>query len=289
MKITATALAGTFAFVTLVATVRAAVTFSDSEFNDADWELLVLTHEAGGDTTAVRSESGGCPDAHRIITTMVGTANRGTQSGVIGFHRRIGATYAPAKEGAFEYIDYSECAAVYETVFADGQATGPALRQDGKVYFYYLSTGPSGAWYTKSATNIWATNFFLVSSVNATQWYDPKQHPDFSTNGGPIEFGFWRGNFTCPGCPGYTVSAGIDQWSLALQSAVVAEIRCSEVGCSEVEVCWNANPNRRYTVEYRSDQTAHQWKELVGPVTTNCVRDAVGPDEQRLYRVIQIP
>jgi hypothetical protein len=59
------------------------------------------------------------------------------------------------------------------------------------------------------------------------------------------------------------------------------EIRCSEVGCSEVEVCWNANPNRRYTVEYRSDQTAHQWKELVGPVTTNCVRDAVGPDDTK--------
>jgi hypothetical protein len=142
---------------------------------------------------------------------------------VIGFHRRIGATYAPAKEGAFEYIDYSECAAVYETVFADGQATGPALRQDGKVYFYYLSTGPSGAWYNQKCYQ------HLGHKLLPGQQCQRQHNGTIRNNtriSRPMEdrssSAFGAANFTCPGCPGYTVSAGIDQWSLALQSAVVA-------------------------------------------------------------------
>jgi hypothetical protein len=260
------------------------VTFSDSEFNDAEWELVVLTHQAGGTTTAGRSGAGGCPDAYRTVTNMVRSATPGTQSALIGFHRKIGATYSPRAQGAFDFIDYSECAAVSVAPFADGQATGPALRQGGEVYVYYRLTGPSGAWHSIGASNIWATDFFLVSSVSPIQWYDPDQHPDFSTNGGPIEFGFWRGNFTCPGCPGYTTVGGIDNWSITLRSALLMTIRCSEV-----EVCWNARPNRQYQVQYRSELTTNEWMDLVGPVMTNCVRDAIKTQERRFYRVIEFP
>lgn len=289
----------TLGIIGIALTTHADVTFSDSEFSDADWELVVLTHQAGGTTSGAHSESGGCAGAYRSVITRVNDAAPLTTSGIIGFHRKIGAVYSPSTQGAIAHLDYSECAAVFDG-FGDGQATGPALRQGGKVYVHYLTTGV-GPWHTIQARNLTATNFVLVSSTSPTNPYDSTQHPDFSASGATIEFGFWRGNFTSVGSSGYRITGGIDNWSVTVRSIGVSSpleirIRCTkaEQPCGEVEICWNARSNRVYQVQYCSDLTTNLWTDLLPPIPgdsgTNCVTDKIlVGQEQRFYRVVELP
>lgn len=47
-------------------------------------------------------------------------------------------------------------------------------------------------------------------------WDDPLAHPDFSSTGGPIEFGFFRSNGTYSG--GCTIVGGSDNYSMTLHT-----------------------------------------------------------------------
>lgn len=63
---------------------------------------------------------------------------------------------------------------------------------------------------------------------------------------------------------------------------------------SEVEVCWNAESNRIYQAQYRSELTTNLWTDLGSPVpgngSTNCLVDKVASGQaQRFYRVLTRP
>jgi hypothetical protein len=63
---------------------------------------------------------------------------------------------------------------------------------------------------------------------------------------------------------------------------------------SEVEVCWDAQSNRIYQVQYRSELTTNQWVSLGAPVRATtareCVQDKVPMNQpRRMYRVLPVP
>ncbi len=76
-------------------------------------------------------------------------------------------------------------------------------------------------------------------------------------------------------------------------------IRPEEAGLrirtSQVELCWDAEPNVVYQVEYRSALTTNVWlpfdtNRFIGDGTVKCVHDAVPLDQpQKFYRVVKNP
>ena len=174
-------------------------TFSDRTFKDSDWTTSDTS--TTGSSTAKQVKNGGFPGSFRQITDTV--ASHSTYY-VVNVSRK--AKYNAAKLGAITSITYSESNKLIDG-FGDGQATGAALIQNGKLY---LATGtgvvtPQSDWKTVVIPNLTAANFGTL---------DTGEHPDFSQSGAPIQFGFYRGN-TSIGAS-YTISAAIDNWTVKI-------------------------------------------------------------------------
>ncbi|RMF94797.1 MAG: PEP-CTERM sorting domain-containing protein [Candidatus Schekmanbacteria bacterium] len=183
-----------------------ALVFYDSTFNDSDWSLTIQTKAGGGTVTAMQVATGGNPGEFREIINSV---NYGPGSSVFGYHIRNGADYDPSTEGAIGSIDYSEDSIMF-TGFGDGEATGPALFQNGKYYYSAQLYSNQSVWTHQSLLSLGEQDFHTL--------YDNNDHPDFSATGSIISFGFFRANTTTFGS--YTIDAGIDNWTLKINPAV---------------------------------------------------------------------
>ena len=186
-----------FFLAVLIATSARAgtLTFTDGSFNPADWSVTV---RGSGTTTASQIPTGGNPDAFRQITNNV-------TSMMWGYHMNNGAVYNPSAQGAITSIDYAEDAIV---IAGSGNlGSGPAVMQGGKLFIKPDSFGQT-TWTHKTLTGLHGDSFF-----------DPEGgpgpfQPNFSATGGPITFGFWRGNADGP----YSMTTGIDNWSMTLNT-----------------------------------------------------------------------
>ncbi len=183
----------------------ATVVFCDTEFLAADWDLTIFwTLGSGGRVDAWQSLSGGHPGAFRTILNLVNNAP--PYCAVAGFHRHLASVYDPA-QGAILTIDYAEDAIMLIGA-GQGQGAGPALRQDGQVFVAGLFITPETTWTAHELEGLTAADFHLEGQ--------PDIHPDFSTSGGVIEFGFVRQNSTYSG--GYVILGGIDNWTMILNT-----------------------------------------------------------------------
>ena len=168
------------------------VTFSDGTFNLANYTQTTYTNntaEAGATYSVTQNLASGNPapslDFHvdwtvnTTFTIFVGLINSGF-------------TYDPAA-GAISTIDFSldrNVTFTPGTVFFANTTATILLFQAGKFYLDSI-TGPAfvaGTWQTVSATGLQASNFSLYDF--ATNTTDSTEHPDFSTAGGVLSFGF---------------------------------------------------------------------------------------------------
>jgi hypothetical protein len=200
------------------------VTFADSTFNNADWELAVFS-DTGGTTVAGQQMFGGNPGAFRQITDNITAASGpNSVSAVWSFHGKISATYSPQTQGAIFTLDYSEDSILLfnSDGGTQGELAGIALRQDGQVYVSHGFITPEYSWVHHDQRNLTANNFGLLRSnqmpAGSGNQVDFTQHPDFSVNGTTIEFGFFRANANSPGGGAYTITGGIDNWSVTIPS-----------------------------------------------------------------------
>ena len=177
--------------------------FADDTFDDSDWHITRMSVNNAGSVSAVQEATGGNPDSfRRIINHCAGTGT------IYGFHMKLDAVYNPAVQGAIESLDYFEDSRMF-VGFGQGQATGPALHQDGRFYFGPGMLSNQSTWTTQSRTGVAGETF--VEFVNGSG-HDSGSHPDFSSSGSPITFGFFRRNSNGT----YTINAGIDNWSVVL-------------------------------------------------------------------------
>ena len=199
------ALIGTAIFLLpSVNTQAATITFSDSTFNNEDWKLTPLIYGSAVENAYQIASSN---NQFRLIVNTLYPDPNGSFSFILGFNQRIGAVYNPQLQGAISSIDYSENSILFsQSIY--GQATGLALKQNQKIYIARVGATQEYSWTTKSANNLQQSNFSFAG--NATE------NPDFSSTGTPIELGFFRANSTCAGCGGYTMVAGIDNWSVKI-------------------------------------------------------------------------
>ena len=199
-----------FALVTVLAICpshAATIQWSDGEFNPANWEMTTILFDGnGGEGFATQVPNGGNPGAFRRITITVFSAP--PYSGIVLFSRYLPATYDPSTQGALLEVEFDEDAVNLGSV-AGGQSSGPVIRQGGVAYVTDWYGITQTVWTHHQLVHLTQSDFHLYG--------EHEHHPDFSESGGPMEFGFFRGNSTYSG--GYTTICGIDNWSMILTTA----------------------------------------------------------------------
>jgi hypothetical protein len=180
--------------------------YSDATFAAKNWAVTPVETGGGGVASAVQEKKGGHPGPYRLITTSVTGSSGGSE--LYAFNSDLKATYIPAKSGAITALNYQEDSKLISG-FGEGQASGPALEQDGQIYFLLdkaIDT-PFDIWHHSKITNLTAADFSTLGTG---------AHPDFSQTADPIQFGFFRANSA--GSSGYTITAGIDNWQISVKS-----------------------------------------------------------------------
>ena len=196
------------------------VTFSDGDFDPADWEMMTFTTGSGGTISTARQDSGGNPGAYQRVEISMDSAQGPLDlPALLQFYRNTGATYDPQVSGPVYSVDYSEDSILFYPLdggYRHGQKTGPAIWQDGRLYVALFSQGTLADWTTLSWDMLTDDDFDLVVFEDLTL-FDPTQHPDFSGDASPLEFGFFRKTEIPPGSPYLVrVDAGIDNWQVVV-------------------------------------------------------------------------
>ncbi|MFH1314064.1 MAG: hypothetical protein ABIJ00_12675 [Candidatus Eisenbacteria bacterium] len=193
-----------------------AQTFSDGTFSSSDWSLLVIEFGPGGSASAYQESAGGNPGSFRWYTHTVNEPTPTEGSLIHVYHIREDAVWDPSADGPIESVGFSEDRMTEEitsTIMIGGTI---ALRQNG-VFFWSNTayTIDHGGWQTLSAGGLLSSDF--RASVDSTL------HPDFTTMGEPIYFGFMRANSRDAGYPGtVTTSGGTDNSSVSVTPSPVA-------------------------------------------------------------------
>lgn len=232
----------TLLLLLLAATAHAApVTFRDETFADADWtsqafsfEVSSVTPLAGGSVTASQQPTGGNPGAFRTITHTVPAAPSPTTFGATwSVHFRLGAVWDPSTQGPLATIDFEEDARLVSGPAA-GQSTGLAIRQGGQVWVAQVGTTPGAAWSHKQGRGIRASG---VGPLGPGGFPATGPSPDFSASGGPIEFGFTRGNSTGAGGGSYAITAAIDNWKVRVNPPCSTPAECDDQDPCTIDAC----------------------------------------------------
>jgi hypothetical protein len=177
--------------------------FSDSEFNSADWfyEIGALGGGAGFSTQEL---SGGNPGAYRLINLSM-TAG----TGGVGLHAfKSSAVYDPSIQGAIASVAFSEDLRMVSGS-VPGMSSGSVLLQNGLRYYRWCWETDSVSWTTRIAEGTGAPNYLLDGlQDNGTN----PLRPDFSENGAPITFGYFRNIQGIAGTD-FFMTSGIDNWT----------------------------------------------------------------------------
>ncbi len=188
-----------------------AIEFSDGDFTSG-WQYVQVTTANGGSWSVKRNNVGKNPGNYLITDTSVA----GDCAAVYGFGFKTDAVYDPHERGPLESFDYTEDAKLIDG-FGGGQANGPAIRQNGKMYrIPHLDTNAIFTWRSFPRPAVHATDFVCVLGGQCGADVDPSDHPDFSSAGAPIEFGFVRANSQIDGEPPYAITGAIDNWKVTL-------------------------------------------------------------------------
>jgi hypothetical protein len=207
------------------------VIYQDGTFTPANWAIETAVIGGGGNGTGVQVLSGGLPGAARRVTTNV---NAPAGSGVVLFNRygNSGATrYEPAVQGEIGSVSL-ELDARMITGFGDGHGISVALKQGQIIYSGPgRATGSSGSWVHLSFNGVTSTEFVRVDGQPG--------HPDFSTSGARIRFGFTTSNSTTGGA--YSIVVDYDNFDLRVLPPCAADFnRDGGVDGSDVSAFFSA-------------------------------------------------
>ena len=204
--------------------VKADVTLSDGNWG-APWSLGAQYYQGpgngGGSTmTATTIATGGNPDFYYKQTTTIANAiGHNYRYGIENEYLFSGASYDPS-QGAILTLDFR----IDIKKFTGGGLDVDAalmLEQNGMFYRTNVLLTMSNNWTTLSQTGYTQNSFGkIVGDPTGTgSIVDFTMHPDFSSTGAPINFGFASGHSTSVGGGGYTIMEGFDNWSITLHTA----------------------------------------------------------------------
>jgi len=171
------------------------ITFSDTEFVDANWSAFELTDTSPSNSfvfTGAQLLAGGNPGAFRHVTQAIDEVpppNGPSPVNIQSAHVFLPGSFDPGEDGTFVSLDWS-----FDGISTDSTAGaifyGLLAFQDGKVF---LSANASGnvlngeSWQEVAASDLGALDFTPFDGVSVL---------DLSDVGGPVTFGFLASNGT---------------------------------------------------------------------------------------------
>ena len=208
---------------------RADTVFFDGELAASSFSVAEIDTNEGGSVSTAPEPNGNPGSALRVHIVLA--PSLGPSQLIAAFFYRT--AYDPMFDGGFASIDYDEDHKLLSGG-GGGQATGPALRQNGSIFIRNLGATPERDWTHASATGLTVDDFEHVSG--------PQQVLNFSTGAPKIEVGFFRANsHSTAGGEGSQIVA-IDNWRVALVPKCAVDADCGEVdGCTAAtcvaEIC----------------------------------------------------
>lgn len=184
------------------------VMYLDDDFNEADWTLIVTESNGGASQTASQALSGGNPGAYRYMTHGLPSPS------FISIVHVFNAIYDPAVSGPIDSIDYRE-----DRIQLNPPHPNAAIGALGFVF-------QNGRYYYTSNIQFTNTSWQTVDlrGLTAGDFTSGSEHPDFTANGSPLQFGYMRGNTNTPGGFSISTTHGIDNWSVTLHTQDVSSV-----------------------------------------------------------------
>jgi hypothetical protein len=184
--------------------VQAAVQYSDGDFTFWTFDSLA---DPGCSTLTERLPAGGNPGAQLSCTTV--TPLTGGWAWAICLDPA--ANWTPAVNGPIAGVSM-DIDVQSVSGWGQGQALDIVVLQDGKYYggpaIPHALTGPDTEWHTVLVGPLTADHFVYMQTANG---WDPIDHPDFSSSGAPMTFGFTVGNWASE-----TYTQHYDNWRLTV-------------------------------------------------------------------------
>lgn len=189
---------------------------ADSEFEPSAWTHFVHVDFGSVSFSVNRESEGGNPDSFQRGDHLL---NLNELIGVV--HLYDEASHDPSVDGKIESLSFGlDFKILDEGSAAPGDQVGVmgCLEQDGRIYGlgYQVGTYPDD-WIAVAAGPSVASDWVEIVD-NVSDWTDDESHPDFSSNGSPIRFGF----LTINSSPTVISSLfwGVDNWRFTVVDGV---------------------------------------------------------------------
>jgi hypothetical protein len=189
-------------------------TFTDAEFANGDWTVVVLQDDSlaqNADGTGEQRLTEGDPDRWRSVSNT--WTNDGVDSvTLVTGQMRASSDYAPAVDGPIGSIEFSIAAETTATGTYpdDAQLVFFPVVQQGTATFAADIGAPIGNQWTSLSWGPWvAADFTRFSGSGAS-------HPDFSTSGQPLTFGIAVQSGPLAQTGTWHLDGGIDNWGVTL-------------------------------------------------------------------------
>jgi hypothetical protein len=195
------------------------ILISDDTLLPDDWVISAVATGGASYTVTQQLTGGYASPPFRFMSHRLPPVAGSDLATIAVTHVYTTTSYDPNVQGAISAIDYSEAGIILSFPFADAfSTTQPAVVQGGQVYrssrfLRFIAQTYTHTWETKTLLQLTAADFVAVGGPATS-------HPDFSANGGPIQFGFTRTNSrgsTQPPVPAgqdMVIDQGVDDWQI---------------------------------------------------------------------------
>lgn len=204
----------------LTGAAASAAYIQDAQFNNADWSAFAINTTGGFGFSAGQNGSGGNPGAYRSISQ---TSDAGFAQGTVIHTHAL--TWSPGSQGAITDMDMSIQVNCFNGGTSGAVGFGLIVVQGGVVYF--------GATFTALTGSGWRSDLGAAGLSASTFTSAASTHPDFSTSGGVVAFGFFSSNGTGNGVP-ISSSSGVDNFIVDIIPAPGAGAALLMVGASSL-------------------------------------------------------
>lgn len=198
--------------VYLTPALGATITFSDTEFADANWtaaEVLDTSPDNSFSFTAAQSLAGGIPGAYRRVVNTLGST---TPSSIGSGHFQVGAVFDPGEDGTFGSLDMS-FRGISLNATAGAMGYGVLVEQGGDYFQVGLGQVLNNTGWASFAGTGLVEGDFLALGGGAL---------DLSDSGSAISIGVIvrNGTFGQPGVPSVN-EGGFDNWSVSVHTVEI--------------------------------------------------------------------
>jgi len=252
-------------FISLSGHADAQLSFSDQQFGAADWTATTIvdtTLDNSATFTVNQEISGGNPDAFRRSVLNWNYLGPGVSQGILVANLKAGATYDPASQGAIVTLDAScDVVMISQVGGTPGVFYHMLVSQAGSYYIAVFGVVEAPPWTHFSRSNLVATDFGLVHGNGPA-------HPDFSSSGAPIQFGYANSSAGHVGSPTpISITSGIDNWTVnvvRLNHTPVADAGPDQSVAEGAPVSLHGENS----FDCDSDVFSYNWVQISGPAVT---------------------